>query len=213
MQQCAFCHGRDTGGGESGPDLTRSEIVAQDIDGSTIAPVIRNGQGEMPPFSVAGREMAAIVAFIHDQKRIAESLEGGRRGVETDDLKSGDIGRGRAYFHGAGRCAECHSATGDLAGIASKYNGLTLMRRTLYPAGAKPMLIVTTESGETVTGKQQARDEFTIALRDESGTYRSFFLSKVDVQEDAPYEAHVELLPKHTDDNLHDLMTYLLTLE
>ncbi|MCU1234993.1 MAG: cytochrome c class, partial [Candidatus Solibacter sp.] len=24
LQQCAFCHGRDTGGGEDGPDLTRS---------------------------------------------------------------------------------------------------------------------------------------------------------------------------------------------
>ncbi len=72
---------------------------------------------------------------------------------------------------------------------------------------------MTTESGETFTGKQEARDEWTIAMRDESGTYRSFFLSKVTVEEHAPYEAHVELLPMHTDDNMHDLMTYLLTLE
>ena len=36
VQHCAFCHGRDTGGGESGPDLTRSKIVADDVDGSDL---------------------------------------------------------------------------------------------------------------------------------------------------------------------------------
>ena len=27
--KCGFCHGRDAGGGESGPDLTRSALVAE----------------------------------------------------------------------------------------------------------------------------------------------------------------------------------------
>ena len=27
QQSCAFCHGKDAGGGESGPDLTRSKLV------------------------------------------------------------------------------------------------------------------------------------------------------------------------------------------
>src|SRR5580698_2177492 len=27
LQNCAFCHGKDAGGGESGPDLTRSKLV------------------------------------------------------------------------------------------------------------------------------------------------------------------------------------------
>ena len=26
LQDCAFCHGRDAGGGETGPDLTRSKL-------------------------------------------------------------------------------------------------------------------------------------------------------------------------------------------
>src|SRR5487761_1908696 len=29
VSQCGFCHGRDAAGGESGPDLTRSELVAR----------------------------------------------------------------------------------------------------------------------------------------------------------------------------------------
>src|ERR1700704_643253 len=46
IQQCAFCHGRDTGGGEDGPDLTRSKLVADDVGGNKIDPVIRNGRPE-----------------------------------------------------------------------------------------------------------------------------------------------------------------------
>jgi cytochrome c oxidase cbb3-type subunit 3 len=42
-QDCAFCHGRDAGGGEAGPDLTRSKLVASDVGGDKIGPVIRNG--------------------------------------------------------------------------------------------------------------------------------------------------------------------------
>ena len=41
LQQCGFCHGRDAAGGEDGPDLTRSKLVATDVGGNQIAPVIR----------------------------------------------------------------------------------------------------------------------------------------------------------------------------
>jgi cytochrome c oxidase cbb3-type subunit 3 len=213
VQDCAFCHGRDTGGGESGPDLTRSMLVTQDVDGDKIGPVIRNGKAAMPSFQVSEQELANLVAFIHTQKAIAESQVGARRGVDTEDLKTGDIGRGRAFFNGAGKCATCHSPTGDFAGIASKYQGLELMRRTLYPRGAKVMLTVTLASGEKMTGVREYQDEFTVALRDGSGTYRSFAMSKVGVEADDPAQAHVAMLPQYTDNDLHDLMTYLLTLQ
>src|SRR5512141_1485584 len=38
-RDCSFCHGRDAGGGESGPDLTRSKLVTADVNGNQIAPV------------------------------------------------------------------------------------------------------------------------------------------------------------------------------
>src|ERR1035438_7238780 len=88
VQDCAFCHGRDAGGGEDGPDLTRSKLVAEDVAGNKIGPVVRNGrpQNGMPRFTVSDQELAELVAFIHAQKTIAESQKGGRRGV--DDRKS-----------------------------------------------------------------------------------------------------------------------------
>src|SRR5207244_13465133 len=42
--QCGFCHGRDAMGGETGPDLTRAPLVAADVRGDKIGPVVRGGR-------------------------------------------------------------------------------------------------------------------------------------------------------------------------
>src|SRR5215831_18025959 len=72
--QCGFCHGRDTLGGEGGPDLTRSTLVAQDSRGDKIAPFLRTGRSDrgMPSFDLPAPDLTDIVAFIHDQKTKAE---------------------------------------------------------------------------------------------------------------------------------------------
>ncbi len=215
QQQCAFCHGKDSAGGEDGPDLTRSKLVAEDAKGDKIGPVVRNGRANtgMPRFNVSDQELASLVAFIHTQKTLAESQNGKRRGVETADLRTGSVEKGKEYFNGAGKCASCHSPTGDLAGVAKRNDGLKLMERLMYPKGAKSKMTVTLSSGETVTGESAYQDEFNVALRDASGRYRSWDAAKVKVKVDAPAEAHVELLAKYTDDDIHNLMAFLLTLD
>ena len=42
--QCGFCHGRDAAGGEGGTDLTRSALVAGDVRGNSIIPLVRSGR-------------------------------------------------------------------------------------------------------------------------------------------------------------------------
>src|SRR5262245_60262810 len=212
VQQCAFCHGRDTGGGESGPDLTRSKVVSDDVDGSQIGPVVRNGRGSMPRFGVSDQELLGLAAFIHTQKALAESQNGKRRGVDVEDLATGNVDKGMKYFNGAGKCNSCHSPTGDLAGVAKRRERLQLFQRLMYPRGAKVTLTVTLPSGEKITGQRAYQDEFTVALRDSSGRYRSWPTSKVKVQEEDPAQAHADLLAKYTDDDIHNLMTYLMTL-
>jgi cytochrome c oxidase cbb3-type subunit 3 len=215
LQQCAFCHGRDAAGGEEGPDLTRSKLVAADAGGDKIAPVIREGRPEkgMPRFSLSEADMTAVVAFIHDQKTKAEAQVGKRRGVEVADLQTGNVEAGKAYFNGAGKCASCHSPTGDLAGVANRFEGLKLEERMLYPKGAKAKVTVTLASGESVTGELAYHDEFTIGLRDNDHHYRSWPTSKVKFSIDAPADAHADLLAKYTDDDIHNLMAYLQTLK
>jgi cytochrome c oxidase cbb3-type subunit III len=212
QKNCAFCHGRDAQGGETGPDLTRSKLVAKDVGGSTITDVVRNGRPEkgMPSFNLSDEELADLVAFIHGQAANADN--GKRRGVDAADLQTGNVAAGKAYFKGAGNCASCHSATGDLAGIASRFQGLELERRMLYPEDVKSKVTVTLPSGEKLSGTLEYLDEFTIGMRDANGTYRSWTLPNVKYSVDAPVEAHAKQLPKYTDADIHNLMAYLQTL-
>ena len=218
---CGFCHGRDAAGGAGGSDLTRSELVAEDLRGDRIGAVVRAGRAEagMPAFAaITESDLAAIVAFVHTQKAQAESATGGRRSVEVADLQTGSARAGARYFDR--HCTACHSPSGDLAGIASRIEGLALLRRMLYPGsegpGARPPkppdVTVSTGDGERIGGTLAYRDEFTIALIDASGRYRSWPTRRVDFEIDDPLEGHVDQLARYTDRDMHDVLAFLQTL-
>ncbi len=154
LQKCAFCHGRDARGGETGPDLTSSTLVKTDVDGDKIGFVVRNGRPEkgMPRFALQDNDIASLVAFIHKQVQVAASETGGRKGVVAADLQTGDAKAGAAYFNGPGGCSGCHSPTGDLAHVASKYSAPRLELHMLYPQNAKAQVTVMPRGGEAVTG-------------------------------------------------------------
>jgi cytochrome c oxidase cbb3-type subunit 3 len=215
--ECALCHARDTAGSETGPDLTRSVLVAQDVQGDKIAPMLRTGRVNkgMPAFDLTEAEINAIVAYIHDQKTKMEAAGGGRRNVDIDDLQTGDVEAGQRYFNGAGNCSKCHSATGDLAGIGNRYKGLPLLQRMLYPQGSRPApakAIVTLSSGSTVTGTLVSQDEFTVQIKDATGMTRSWATSEVKVAIDDPVAAHFEQLGKYADQDMHNVYAYVQTL-
>jgi cytochrome c oxidase cbb3-type subunit 3 len=177
---------------------------------------VREGRNEpdkkMPAFQFSGQELNSLVAFIRAREVAAAAMKGGRRGVEVADLQTGNVDAGKKYFNGAGGCAKCHSPTGDLAGIARRFEGLQLEERMLYPRGAKSKVAVTLSSGETVSGTLAYLDEFTVGLKDANGTYKSWSVDNVKYKVDSPVEAHVEQFPKYTDDDVHNLMAYLQTL-
>ena len=170
----------------------------------------------MPRFDFSAEQIDSLAAFIHTQQNNAVAAgrpgKGGRKGVDASDLQTGNAAAGKQYFNGAGGCAVCHSPTGDLAGIASRYQGLELEKQMLYPKHAKSKVTVTTASGQTITGTLAYQDEFTIGLTDSSGTYRSWRTRDVRYKVDAPVNAHVELFSKYTDADIHNLMAYLQTL-
>lgn len=213
-QNCAFCHGREGFGGETGPNLIDSDLVTSDVRGNKIGPVVRNGRPAtgMPAFKFSLPEITSLSAFLHAQKKKADAHPGGRRGVSVADLQTGNVEAGKQYFNGAGTCSSCHSPTGDLAGIATRHKGLELEKRMLYPRFAKATVTVTTPSGQTVSGELSYQDEFTIGLTDAAGWYQSWPANSIKYTIHAPAEAHAELLPKYTDDDVHNLMAYLQTL-
>ena len=214
LQNCAFCHGKDAGGGESGPDLTRSKLVNSDKDGEAIGAIVRNGRPDkgMPKFNMADADILNLVAFIHSQQDKAMSQTGTRKGVDESDLKTGNAEAGKRYFEGVGGCTKCHSAT-SLAGVATRFTGLQLEQQMLYPRNVKSKVTVKTRSGGSLAGTLEYEDEFTIGMQDAAGVYHSWPVNAITFQIARPLEAHVTAMSKYTDDDIHNVLAYIQTLK
>jgi len=213
---CGFCHGEDATGNR-GPDLIRSASLSHDEKGEILTPIIRNGRPSagMPAFStLPAAQIAEIVVFLHSRAYQALHSNSVSNDYPLKRLLTGDAEAGRKYFEGEGGCASCHSASGDLRGIASKYRPIELQQRFLYPAkAAVPTAKIKLPNGETVEGKVAHSDEFEIAITDSSGWYRSWPRPAVEVEMHDPLAAHRALMTKYTDHSIHDLFAYLETFK
>ena len=229
--QCGFCHGTDARGRAGGPDLARSLVVLADTGGKELAGFLRAGRPErgMPAFpNLTDQQITDIAEFLH------ERLEAARSRAATDTMASlvGDAKAGAAYFNGPGRCATCHSVTGDLAGIGAKYDPPTLQGRIVNPRpgsvfgggrgpapAASPRstrtVTVTLANGQTVSGTLDYLSEFAVTLVEKSGARRTFKrdgdVPKVVVTD--PLQAHFDMLRTFRDKDMQDLTAYLWTLK
>jgi len=220
---CAFCHGPDTRGGDSGPSLLRSSAVLDDQHGELIGPVLQSGRPDrgMPKFSFNSTQVEDIAAFIHSFK--AAGYDDSRR--RPPSILVGEAKTGQAYF--ASKCASCHSPTGDLAGIASRIPDERLLQQTwLMPGsgggrgGPPPVqvpptkVVVTLASGEKLEGKLDRIDDFVVALTMADGTHRTVRAAPdvtIDVRD--PLQPHRELWRTYTDGDIHNVTAYLATLK
>ncbi len=230
---CAQCHGADARGTEKGPDLIRSLPVlhdrAQQLHGSELAPLLEKQPNHA--FNLTQDQVADLSQFL--TRAVNRILRSGGYYNQPSDLLSGDPKAGEAYFNGAGGCNKCHSPAGDLAGIANKYPPATLQQKIVFPQtgfgfggrgrgrggaaeGSRPRseVTVTLPNGSTVKGDLVRIDDFDVTLQDLTGAYKTFARTpgtKVDVTD--PYAAHVALLDKYTDADIHNLTAYLETLK
>jgi mono/diheme cytochrome c family protein/small nuclear ribonucleoprotein (snRNP)-like protein len=223
---CSFCHGAQAKGGEGGPDLLRSVLVLDDVDGDKIGPVILGGRRDrgMPQFALTPAQISDIASFLHHSIDAAAE----RKNYQILNIVTGDPKTGEAYFNGPGKCNTCHSVTGDLKGIGGKYDPVTLQGMILMPSngpfqrgheGARfntdRTVTVTFSSGQVFQGELEHIDDFNVALRDSSGNYRSF-TRKADspvVEVHDPLQAHSDMLTKYTDAEIHNLTAYLVNLK
>ena len=224
---CSFCHGSDARGGEKGPNLVRARVVLDDQHGELITPIVQNGipaQG-MPTFALSETDIADIAAWLHVQPL-------SDRGTPSAlDILVGNAQEGETFFNGAGRCTQCHSVTGDLAGIGGTYDPKTIQNLIVSGGGRRfgrrstrsapppkvplPTVTVTFPSGQTVKGELDHISVFVVALREPDGSYRSFArhgsIPKVVVTN--PLQWHVDMLPKWRDADIHNLTAYLVTVK
>jgi mono/diheme cytochrome c family protein/small nuclear ribonucleoprotein (snRNP)-like protein len=221
---CGFCHGATAQGGDTGPDLVRSPLALDDERADKIGPVILQGRASkgMPAFHLPAEQIQDIAAFLRSRQQAAID----RNAYTILNVVTGDRQKGREYFNGTGRCNTCHSPTGDLAGIAKKYDAVTLQSRFLYPRArpgdsqpVRSQVTVALASGQTFTGTLDYLDDFNVALRDDAGEYHSFSRDagsrdprlKIEIRD--PLAAHAELLKKYSDSDMHNLLAYLVTLK
>ena len=215
LQFCVNCHGNLAKGTEQGPDLIRSLIVLQDREGGKLGPALTRLPNHKR--DLMKRQVADLSQFL--KQRVEETAKN-RNAVRPPNVLTGDAKAGQSYF--ADKCTGCHAAQGDLAGIARRYDPVTLQQRLLFPrsggrgapAPRRAQVTVTPASGQAVSGTLERIDDFSVALRDASGEYHSFRRSsdvKVEIQD--PYAAHNSLLEEYTDADMHNLVAYLETLK
>lgn len=217
-QDCAVCHGDDLTGGR-GTDLIRSLQVRHDKDGNLIGPVVTQGRAEkgMPAFPLSAAQVSDLVAYIDSELALFDMhtrMPGGYpNDIPAERLATGTAEAGKAFFFGAGGCSKCHSPTGDLAGIAKKYNPPDLEQKFLYPTGVPVTATVMLASGQRYKGVLELNDGFDVTIRDADGWTHTWPRSAVKLEVHDPASAHQALLPKWTDAEMHDMFTYLETLK
>jgi cytochrome c oxidase cbb3-type subunit 3 len=211
---CGFCHG-DKARGAEGPNLVRSEVVLHDEKGELIGEVVSKGRPDkgMPAFANFTKDQLYDIAeFLHMQVELVAN-----RGLyKRLNVVTGDAKAGEAFFNGAGGCKSCHSPTGDLAKIGTRYPPETLQTQFIWPGGrggAAQKATVTLPSGQTITGTIKRQDDFDISLYDSQGNYHSWPRDSVKVEIEDKLAGHRALLPKYTDKEMHDLTAYLVTLQ
>lgn len=227
VSTCGFCHGTNANGGETGPDLVRSVLVLHDQGtGKEIGPVIHNGRpGKgMPSFNLSDAQIKDIAAFLLSRTQAAAN----RGGYKILNIVTGDAKAGEAYF--SAHCSSCHSPTGDLAHIATKYEPVALQSRFLYPRTerfpgmpgpppnprAQKTVTVTLASGQTYNGTLERIDDFSVALTEPSGQYHSWLFDAeqgIKVQVHDPLEQHAELLRQYSNADMHNILAYLETMK
>jgi cytochrome c oxidase cbb3-type subunit III len=227
--ECINCHGTHARGSDNGADLIRSVVVLHDRYGNEIGPFLRKGHPTQttPAASLSQSQIGDLSHFVHYE--VYQTL---RSALDIQDVLTGDAKAGAAYFNGEGKCTACHSPTGDLAGVGRKYSPVNLQQRFLFPqgggrggrggrgapaaspAGKQVAVTVTPGSGPPITGTLVQLDDFNVALRDAAGDYYSFKRTpSLKVVKNDPFIAHVELLDRITDKNMHDVVAYLESLK
>jgi cytochrome c oxidase cbb3-type subunit 3 len=211
--------------------------------GSVLGPFLKAGhptQSKKPSASFTDEEIAALANFL--RQRINDTMRGSPI-FTVGDIVTGDAKAGEAFFNGDGGCTKCHTASErSLAGIATRIPApVDLQQRMLFPGtaargrggrprGAQPAagapaappaadrnaitVSIASGSGAPLSGVLVEESDFYVTLREADGTVRTVRrVPGMKVTRANPLQAHIDLLDRVTDGQIHDLVAYLETLK
>jgi cytochrome c oxidase cbb3-type subunit 3 len=223
---CTACHGGDLRGGQlGGPNLLRSPVVLADDNVAQLDPILKGARADrgMPAIALPAADVTALGAFLHSVVATMRGQGSPPAGAPVElQVVVGDPKAGAAYF--AANCSSCHSADGDLRGLATRVaEPRTLQNlwvagggRGSSPSNRRTVTAVVTEpSGQRTEGRLVRYDDFSITLALPDGTQRSFRRTGAvpNVEISDPMAGHRALLPTLTNKNMHDVTAYLVTLK
>jgi cytochrome c oxidase cbb3-type subunit 3 len=228
---CASCHAADLRGSATGANLLRSGTALTDQHGELIGAAVA---AHKSPLTLASADTIAIAEYIHS---VHATMSGqgsppGRNptGVELNVLV-GDPKAGESLFGAA--CSKCHSVTGDLKGIGSKFSDPRALQNAWVSgsssafggggggrgaAGAGNPATVTMADGSTLQGTLVRKDDFLVILTLPDGTRKSIARNngspKVDVKDPKdPHKTMVLELDDPENKKMHDVTAYLSTIK
>jgi cytochrome c oxidase cbb3-type subunit 3 len=210
--------------------------------GSVLGPFLKAGhptQSQKPSSSFTNEEVVALANFLRE--RVNETMRSSPL-FTVGNIVVGDRNAGEAFFNGAGGCAACHNATTrNLAGIATRIPApVDLQQRMLFPGGggrgrggrgargappaAGPVVVpvnpnavtvtIASPSGPSISGVLVEESDFYITVRESDGTVRVVRRTPaMKIAKTVPLQAHIDLLDRLTDKQIHDLVAYLETLK
>jgi mono/diheme cytochrome c family protein len=236
---CIDCHGAQARGSDTGPNIIRTRTANFDRfaapAGSVLGPFLKAGhptQSKKPSASFTDEEIVALANFL--RQRINDTMRGSPVFTEGD-IVVGDAKAGEAFFNGEGRCARCHTGERSLAGIATRIpTPVDLQQRMLFPgsagrgrgrprggapAGAAPdrnavTVSIATGPGAPLSGVLVEESDFYVTLREADGTIRTVKRAPgTKITKRNPLQAHIDLLDRISDAQVHDVVGYLETLK
>jgi cytochrome c oxidase cbb3-type subunit 3 len=209
----------------------RSQLALSDQDGELIVPIIQGARQSagMPAIPMSPADAKAVAAYVRSEVgTIGTQGKPPSIGKPAPSILVGDATAGQAYF--ASKCGGCHSATGDLQGIATRISDPEALQsawvaggrsRRFSPAPAASgsrrtvTVTITQPSGEKLEGPLLRIDDFLVTVALADGTSRTIRregdVPKVEVHD--PMQAHRDLLQVYTDKDMHDVTSYLVTLK
>lgn len=231
---CASCHAVDLRGTVDGknPNLLHSGVALRDQNGELIAARVAK---HTPPITLMAADTVAIAEYIHSVHATmgGQGSPPGRNPTNvTLNVLVGDAKTGEATF--AAICGPCHSVTGNLKGIASKFadpralqNGWVSGSTATFTGGgrgggggASLPATVTLADGSKLNGTLVREDDFLIVLMLPDGTRKSMArtngVPRVEVND--PKAGHVDAIVKLAHEDLqskmmHDITAYLWTIK
>jgi mono/diheme cytochrome c family protein len=228
---CASCHASDLRGGANGANLLRSGTALSDQHGELVGAAVAKHN---PPLTLASADTVAVAEYIHS---VHATMSGqgsppGRNptGIVLDVLV-GDAQSGERTF--TAFCSNCHSVTGDLKGIGSKFPDARALQNAWIAGSSSAFggfgggrgavgvgnpVTVTMTDGSKLEGTLVRKDDFLVVLMLPDGTRKAIArnngVPKVDVTDPkAPHKRMVLELDDPQNRRMHDVTAYLWTIK